>query len=66
MPPEEECRGRPAAEAELSDDEEIDISTDFSSSAPGHYRGRFPTSPLYTVNEVVYLAIPGQQQPAGP
>ena len=27
---------------------------------------KFPKSPLYKVNENVYLVVPGQAQPAGP
>ena len=27
---------------------------------------KFPSPPLFAVNEVVYLVIPGQTQPAGP
>ena len=27
---------------------------------------KFPTAPLYAVNEVVYLVVPGQSRPAGP
>lgn len=27
---------------------------------------KFPTAPLYAVNEIVYLLVPGESQPAGP
>jgi hypothetical protein len=27
---------------------------------------KFPLEPLYQIGEVVYIAIPGQAQPAGP
>ncbi len=31
------------------------------------YRGmKFPTPPLFAVNEVVFLVVPRQSQPAGP
>ncbi|KAL8664456.1 MAG: hypothetical protein Q9202_003006 [Teloschistes flavicans] len=61
-----------------SDSEGSDTSEQgFSNAVPGtfKYRSRvnqysysveFPEPPLFAVNEVVYLVIPGQAQPAGP
>ncbi|KAL8698676.1 MAG: hypothetical protein Q9224_001745 [Gallowayella concinna] len=65
-----------------SDSDESDTTASqagrtFSNAVPGtfKYRSRvneynnnveFPLPPLYAVNELVYLEMPGQAQPAGP
>ncbi|KAG6368906.1 hypothetical protein INS49_003124 [Diaporthe citri] len=58
-----------------SSEEDVDQSPEFSDSASGKFRGRvqayaspadFPQEPLYKVRQIVYLAVPGQSQPAGP
>ncbi|KAG4433057.1 hypothetical protein IFR05_011451 [Cadophora sp. M221] len=70
-------RTNPPGNEKVSDSEDDDLNeyNTFSNSAPGSFRSRtldygyqaaFPTEPLYKLGEVVYIAIPGQAQPAGP
>ncbi|KAF2229904.1 hypothetical protein EV356DRAFT_536839 [Viridothelium virens] len=63
------------AEEEGEEEEERLASASFQEAVPGKFRTRvneyqnqskFPTAPLYKVNEVVYLVVPGQAQPSGP
>ncbi|KAI4204083.1 MAG: hypothetical protein LQ350_001476 [Teloschistes chrysophthalmus] len=71
-------RTKNAEQEQDSDSEGSDTPEQgFSNAVPGtfKYRSRvnqygnnveFPVPPLFAVNEVVYLVIPGQAQPAGP
>ncbi|KAI0477045.1 hypothetical protein GGR56DRAFT_386508 [Xylariaceae sp. FL0804] len=57
------------------DDSNDNAAISFSEDNPGDYRGRarakaetaqYPARPEYSVDQVVYLMIPGRQGPAGP
>ena len=44
----------------------ISIHTLGANRVQGSWHVKFPLPPLFAVNEIVYLIIPGQNQPAGP
>ncbi|KAI0387561.1 hypothetical protein F5Y04DRAFT_240503, partial [Hypomontagnella monticulosa] len=67
-------RGRLKPE-DSDDDDDIDDIIDFSENVEGKFRSRvneyngttqYPTAPLYSVGEIVYLARQGQSRPDGP
>ncbi|OTA84865.1 hypothetical protein M434DRAFT_36270 [Hypoxylon sp. CO27-5] len=70
----DQSRGR--IKPEDSDDDDIDDPIEFSENVEGKFRSRvnqygdraqFPTAPLYSVGEIVYLAShSSQSQPEGP
>ncbi|KAF2492984.1 hypothetical protein BU16DRAFT_564283 [Lophium mytilinum] len=77
MSAEQRIRMRTKPAEDSSDDEAttVNLSAPFSSSVAGEFRGRtdtyqtpapWPTIPRYQKDEVVYLMIVGQPQPAGP
>ncbi|OIW24414.1 hypothetical protein CONLIGDRAFT_97114 [Coniochaeta ligniaria NRRL 30616] len=67
-------RTRPTDDESSSEDDETQTK-DVSQDAKARFRSRvseyankaeWPREPLYQVNEVVYVAVVGQQLPAGP
>ncbi|MCJ1378595.1 hypothetical protein MMC17_001694 [Xylographa soralifera] len=74
--PDQSGRTNPPGNDEGSDsDDEVNVRDAFSKSASGRFRSkvieyqnqsRFPTAPLYRIDDEVYLIVTGQSQPAGP